>query len=46
MDVLWSSRVVFPPKGQTQVLNELHEAYTGASKMKMLARVCFLANIR
>ena len=36
--VLWGSRVVIPPQGQTQVLNELHEAHTGASKMKMLAR--------
>ena len=36
--VLWGSRVVIPPQGCTQVLNELHEAHTGASKMKMLAR--------
>ena len=32
------SRVVIPPQGCTHVLNELHEAHTGASKMKMLAR--------
>ena len=36
--VLWGSRIVIPPQGRTQVLNELHEAHTGASKMKMLAR--------
>ena len=36
--VLWGSRVVIPPQRCTQVLNELHEAHTGASKMKMLAR--------
>jgi len=36
--VLWGSRVIVPPQGQPQVLEELHKAHTGTSKMKMLAR--------
>ena len=35
--VLWGSCVVIPPKGKTQVLDELHDSHTGISKMKMLA---------
>ena len=35
---MWGSRVIVPPQGQPQVLKELHEAHTGTSKMKMLAR--------
>ena len=35
---MWGSHIVIPLQGRTQVLNELHEAHTGASKMKMLAR--------
>jgi len=37
MDVLWGSRVIVLPQEQPQVLEELHEAHTGISKMKMLA---------
>ena len=36
--VLWGPRVVIPPKGRTQVLDELHDSHTRISKMKMLAR--------
>ena len=36
--ILWGSRVVVPPQGRPQVLEELHDAHTGACKMKMLAR--------
>ena len=36
--LLWGSRVIVPPRGQKQVLDELHEAHTGSCKMKALAR--------
>ena len=36
--VLWGSRVIIPPEGRAQVLDELHDSHTGMSKMKMLAR--------
>jgi hypothetical protein len=36
--VLWGSRVIIPVKGRKKVLDELHEAHTGSSKMKDLAR--------
>jgi hypothetical protein len=38
--VLWGSRIIIPVKGRKKVLDELelHEAHTGSSKMKALAR--------
>ena len=39
--VLWGSRVVVPPSGRTKVLEELHEAHVGCTKMKSLAR-CYV----
>ena len=34
---LWGSHVIILPQGQPQVHEELHEAHTGISQMKMLA---------
>ena len=36
--VLWGPRVVIPPKGRQQVLQELHTAHPGINRMKSLAR--------
>ena len=36
--ILRASRVVVPPPGREQVLQELHETHSGVSKMKSLAR--------
>ena len=36
--VLWGSRVVVPPKGRSRVIQMLHEAHPGMSRMKGLAR--------
>ena len=36
--VLWSSRIVIPPKGRQPLLEELHNTHLGVSKMKALAR--------
>ncbi|XP_029551127.1 uncharacterized protein K02A2.6-like [Salmo trutta] len=36
--ILWGSRVVVPPPGRAQVMDEVHEAHPGASRMKSLAR--------
>ena len=36
--LLWGARVVVPPKGQRLVLEELHDAHVGMSRMKALAR--------
>ena len=36
--VLWGRRVVIPPQGRSQVLQELHESHPGISRMKSLAR--------
>jgi transposase InsO family protein len=36
--ILWGNRVVIPPNGQKRVLDELHTAHPGVSKMKVLAR--------
>ena len=36
--VLWGTRVVIPPQGRQKVLQELHEAHPGISRMKALAR--------
>ena len=39
MDVSFGgARVVVPPPGREQVLQELHETHTGIAKMKSLAR--------
>jgi len=37
--ILWGSRVVVPPQGQQAVLQELHTAHPGVTKMKALARL-------
>ena len=39
--VLWSSRVIVPPKGRQPLLEELHNTHLGASKMKALTR-CYI----
>ena len=36
--LLWGTRVVVPPSLRAQVLDELHEAHPGVSRMKNLAR--------
>ena len=36
--ILWGARVVVPPQGRSKVLTELHEAHSGESRMKALAR--------
>ena len=36
--ILWESCAAVPPQGQPQVIEELHDAHTGACKSKMLAR--------
>ena len=36
--LFWGSRVVVPPKGQSAILDELHEGHPGVSRMKALAR--------
>ena len=36
--MLWGHRVVIPPQGWSQVLQELHESHPGISRMKSLAR--------
>jgi len=36
--LLWGSRVIVPPKGCANVLEELHMAHPGATRMKRIAR--------
>ena len=36
--VLWGARVVVPPPGKEQVVQELHETHPGSARMKGLAR--------
>ena len=36
--LLWGSRVIIPPQGRKRVLEELHAAHPGISRMKSLAR--------
>ena len=36
--ILWGSRIVVPPPGRNYVLEELHTAHPGISRMKSLAR--------
>ncbi|KAL5463687.1 hypothetical protein EMCRGX_G032610 [Ephydatia muelleri] len=36
--VLWGARVVIPPQGRANILQELHEVHLGMNKMKGLAR--------
>nr|XP_055046280.1 LOW QUALITY PROTEIN: uncharacterized protein K02A2.6-like [Misgurnus anguillicaudatus] len=36
--ILWGSRVVVPPQGRARVLEEVHLAHPGISRMKSLAR--------
>ena len=36
--LLWGNRVVIPAVGQAQVLEELHSAHPGATRMKRIAR--------
>ena len=37
--ILWGARVVIPPQGQQAVLQELHTAHPGMTRMKALARM-------
>jgi hypothetical protein len=37
--ILWGNRVVIPPQGRQAVLQELHTAHPGMSRMKSLARM-------
>ena len=37
--ILWETRVVIPPQGQQAVLQELHTAHPGMTRMKALARM-------
>ena len=37
--ILWENRVVVPHQGRQQLLQELHEAHPGISRMKCLARL-------
>ena len=36
--ILWGNRVVVPPQGRSQVVDELHETHSGICNMKSLAR--------
>ncbi|XP_034549867.1 uncharacterized protein K02A2.6-like [Notolabrus celidotus] len=36
--VFWGSRVIVPPPGRSQIVEELHESHPGVSRMKSLAR--------
>lgn len=36
--ILWGARVVIPPEGREKMLDELHEAHPGMTRMKGLAR--------
>ena len=36
--ILWGSRVVIPPPGRPKVIDKLHAAHPGISRMKSLAR--------
>ena len=37
--ILWGNRVIIPKAGQLEVLQELHEAHPGTTRMKQLARM-------
>ena len=37
--VLWGTRVIIPPAGRKRILDDLHEAHQGASRMKARARM-------
>ncbi len=39
--ILWENRVVVPSHGRKRILEELHEAHPGVTKMKSLARSYF-----
>ena len=36
--IVWGTRVVIPPAGQTRILTELHEAHPGTARIKGLAK--------
>ncbi|CAI5647636.1 unnamed protein product [Oreochromis niloticus] len=36
--ILWGSRVIVPPPGRSQIIEVLHEAHSGISRMESLAR--------
>ncbi|KAK3089020.1 hypothetical protein FSP39_000173 [Pinctada imbricata] len=36
--LLWGCRVIIPPEGRKEIIQELHEAHPGISRMKSLAR--------
>ena len=40
--ILWGNRVVVPHQGRQQLLQELHKAHPGISRMKSLARLYIL----
>ena len=37
--LLWGNRVIIPPQGRQQILNELHNGHPGVARMKSLARM-------
>ena len=37
--ILWGSRVIIPPQGQQAVIQELHSAHPGMTRMQALARM-------
>ena len=37
--IMWGTRIVIPPRGREAVLQELHEAHPGITRMKSLARM-------
>ena len=39
--IMWGNRVVIPPQGRQQLLDELHVAHPGIARMKNLARSYF-----
>ncbi|XP_061883310.1 uncharacterized protein K02A2.6-like isoform X1 [Entelurus aequoreus] len=36
--IFWGARVIVPPPGRSQIVEEIHETHPGASRMKSLAR--------
>lgn len=39
--LLWGNRIIIPPQGREQLLQELHDSHPGVSRMKGLARAYF-----
>lgn len=38
--IFWGSRIIIPPPGRSQIVEEIHETHPGVSRMKSLARSC------